>query len=203
MKAFLKKLHLLWAFLFYCLFTVIFTWPIALYLKTSIIGGMGDNIYFVWLIRWYQRVFLEGQGHPFFAPMLNFPQGWNLSTTETGLAAALPGVPVSALLGPIAGYNIAMLLTFVLAGFFIYLWVRRLTKSDLAGLVAGAIYAFSPYHLSHFVVGHLNLCGIHWLPLFFWGLTDLLDGGKKMNWKYIVLTGFSLEIGRASCRERV
>jgi hypothetical protein len=64
------------------------TWPLSLHLKTSVIGGMGDNIYFVWLIRWYQKVFLEGQGHPFFNPLINYPQGWNLSTTETALASA-------------------------------------------------------------------------------------------------------------------
>lgn len=192
MKTYLKKFHLLWAFLFYCACTIFFTWPITLHLKTSIVGGMGDNIYFVWLIRWYQKVFLEGQAHPFFAPMLNYPQGWNLSTTETSLASALPGVPFSVLFGPIAGYNIAILLTFVLAGFFMYLWVRSLTKSGLAGLVAGAIFAFSPYHLSHFVVGHLNLCGMQWLPLYFWGLTVLLDNVRKMNWKYILLAGLSL-----------
>ncbi|MBA3075351.1 MAG: YfhO family protein, partial [Anaerolineae bacterium] len=168
------------------------TWPLCLHLKTSVIGGLGDNIYFVWLIRWYQKVFLEGQGHPFFNPMMNYPQGWNLSTTETALATALPGVPFSWLFGPIAGYNIAMLITFVLAGFFMYLWMRDLTKSKLAALLAGMIFAFSPYHIAHFITGHLNLSGIHWFPLFFWGLTKLLNPERKLDWKFVVLTGLSL-----------
>ncbi|PKN97120.1 MAG: hypothetical protein CVU42_17245 [Chloroflexi bacterium HGW-Chloroflexi-4] len=168
------------------------TWPLSLHIKTSVIGGMGDNIYFVWLIRWYQRVFLEGQGHPFFNPMMNYPQGWNLSTTETALASALPGVPFSWLWGPIAGYNIAMLITFVVAGFFMYLWIRDLTKSKPAALLAGIIYAFSPYHIAHFVTGHLNLSGIQWFPLFFWGLTKLLNPDRKLDWKFILLTGLSL-----------
>ncbi len=168
------------------------TWPLSLHLRTSVIGGMGDNIYFVWLIRWYQKVFLEGQGHPFFNPMMNYPQGWNLSTTETALASALPGVPFSWLFGPIAGYNIAMMITFVLAGFFMYLWVRDLTQSKPAALLAGVIFAFSPYHIAHFITGHLNLCGIQWFPLFFWGLTRLLQGASKWDWKFSLLTGLSL-----------
>ena len=89
MKKILQKLSTLWAFLFYCLCAVGFTWPLTLHLKTHIIGGMGDNIYFVWLVRWYQKAFLEGGGHPFFAPHLNYPQGWNLSTTETSLTSTL------------------------------------------------------------------------------------------------------------------
>jgi hypothetical protein len=168
------------------------TWPISLHLKDSIIGGMGDNIYFVWLIRWYQKVFLEGQGHPFFNPWMNYPQGWNLSTTDTSLSSALPGVPFSYFLGPIAGYNIAMLLTFILAGFFMYLWVRHLTKSNSAGLLAGFLFTFSPYHIAHFVVGHLNLCGIEWFPLYFWGFYNLLTTKKKFDWISVLLTGFSL-----------
>ena len=62
MKIFLKKLDLLWAFLGFCAGAVAMTWPLTLHLKTSTIGGMGDNIYGVWLIRWYQTAFLEGQG---------------------------------------------------------------------------------------------------------------------------------------------
>lgn len=192
MRTALKKFQNLWVFLYYCLVSVFMTWPLTLHLRTSVIGGMGDNIYFVWLIRWYQKVFLEGQGHPFFNPMMNYPQGWNLSTTETSLASALPGVPFSAWLGPIAGYNIAMLLTFVLSGFFMYLWVRSLTKSNAAALLAGTLYAFSPYHIAHFVVGHLNLCGIEWFPLYFWGLHNLLNSKKKFDLKSVLLTGLPL-----------
>lgn len=192
MKTIIKKLNLLWAFLGFSAGSIAMTWPISLHLKTSLIGGMGDGIYFVWLIRWYQKVFLEGQGHPFFNPLMNYPQGWNLSTTETALASALPGVPFSWLFGPIAGYNIAMLITFALSGFFMYLWVRDLTKSNFAGLLAGTIYAFSPYHIAHFIVGHLNLCGIQWFPLFFWGLTKLLNPNHKFEWMFVLLTGLSL-----------
>lgn len=168
------------------------TYPVAFQLKDSVLGKMGDNIYFVWLVRWYQTAFLEGGGHPFFNPLMNYPQGWNLSTTDTALASVLPGVPFSYFFGPIAGYNIAMLITFVLSGFFMYLWVRNLTHSRLAGILAGTLFAFSPYRMAHFLAGHLNLSGTEWFPLFFWGLSTLLRPGKKINWIFVVLTALSL-----------
>ena len=191
-KSSLKNLRLLWVFLFFCLATFLITYPLGIHLATSIVGGMGDNIYFVWLIHWYQSVFIGGNWHPFFNPWMNYPQGWNLSTTDTTLASALPGVPVSLLFGPIAGYNFAMLLTFVLSGFFMYLWVRNLTRSDAASLLAGTIYAFSPNHMAQFVAGHLNLCGLEWFPLYFWGLYDLLRAGKHMDWRAVLLTALGL-----------
>jgi len=192
MKKIKKDIDLLWAFLGYTIGAVFLTWPLSLHLKTSIVGGLGDNIYCVWLIRWYQTVFLEGQGHPFFNPRMNYPQGWNLSTVETTLASTLPGVPFSYFFGPIAGYNIAILITFVFAGFFMYLWIRDLTKSKVAAFLAGVIFTFSPFHFSHFLVGHLNLCDIQWFPLFFWGLTRLLKSDHKFEWKFVLLTGVSL-----------
>lgn len=168
------------------------TYPVAFQLKDSVLGHNGDNIYFVWLVRWYQKVFLEGQGHPFFNPLMNYPQGWNLSTTDTALASVLPGVPFSVFLGPIAGYNIAMLLTFVLSGFFMYLWVRSVTKSELAGILAGTLFAFSPFRMAHFLAGHLNLSGTEWFPLYFWGLYTLLRPKQKIDWIFVALTGLAL-----------
>jgi hypothetical protein len=192
MKKIFKLTNPIWVFFFFCAATVLMTWPLSLHLKTAVIGGMGDNIYFVWLIHWYQRVLLEAQGHLLFNPWMNYPQGWDLSTTETTLADALPGVPFSYFLGPVAGYNIAILLTFVLAGFFMYLWMRDLTKSNWAGLLSGFLFTFTPYHLAHFVVGHLNLCGIQWFPLFFWGFHRLLNSNHKLELKFVLLTGLSL-----------
>ncbi len=54
------------------------------------------------------------------------------------------------------------------------LWVRRLTGSTGASLLAGTAYAFLPFHFAHFLIGHLNLSGLQWFPLFFWGFFDLL-----------------------------
>ncbi len=192
MKKFLQKTQSIIVFLYFSAVTAFMTYPVAFHLKDSVLGQYGDNIYFVWLVRWYQKAFLEGQGHPFFNPMMNYPQGWNLSTTDTALASVLPGVPFSVFWGPVAGYNIAMLVTFVLSGFFMYLWIRNLTHSCLAGILAGTLFAFSPYRMAHFLAGHLNLSGTEWFPLYFWGLSTLLKPGQKINWLFVVLTGFSV-----------
>ena len=134
----------------------------------------------------------EGGVSPFFNPLMNFPEGWNLSTTDTALASTLPGVPFSLLWGPVAGYNMAMWITFMLSGLSMYIWVHHLTKSQAAALLAGTIYAFLPYRIAHFQAGHLNLSGTAWFPLYFMGLYEILRTAKHWHWAASITTALSL-----------
>lgn len=179
--------------LYYLVLAVFITWPVVLHLGEAVVGSVGDNIYFVWLIRWYQRAIFELHISPLFNPWMNYPEGWNLSTTDTAFSTTLPGVAFSLLFGPTAGYNLAALLTFVLAGLSMYWWVKRLTGLRSAGLIAGTAYACLPYWGAHFLVGHLNLMGIQWFPLYFMGLYDTLaNRDSKLPWKSILLTAVAL-----------
>lgn len=171
------------ALAFYSLLTVLMTWPLVLHMGSAVVGEIGDNIYFVFLIRWYQKAVFELGISPFFHPWLNYPQGWNLASTDTSLATTGFGLPISALFGPTAGYNFAMLVTFVLSGWAMFVWVRRLTHSTAAGLLAGTIYAFFPYRMAHFLIGHMNLSGTAWFPLYFLGLYDLLRAPTVGAWR--------------------
>jgi hypothetical protein len=72
-----------------------------------------------------------------------------------------------------------------------FVFVRRLTGSSLAGLVAGTIYAFLPFRMARFLIGHLNLCGMEWFPLFFLGLYDTLRA-PRLTWKPVVLAASML-----------
>src|SRR5665648_159564 len=195
LKNFISKIvqyRLILAVMYFLLITIFMTLPLIFRFTDSAAGGYGDGVYFIWLIRWYQRVIFEGQGVPFFNPMMNYPEGWNLSTTDTTLASALPGVPFSILLGPTAGYNLAMAITFVLSGLFMYIWVVHLTGSKGAGLIAGTIYAFLPFRMAHFLAGHLNLSGTAWFPLFFMGFFEILQHPTRKRWWPPILTAVSL-----------
>ena len=103
------------------------------------------------------------------------------------VALALPG---SLLFGPTWGFNFAMLLSFILSGWAMYLWVKHLTDDPMAGLVAGTVFAFLPYRMVHFVVGHLSLAGTQWFPFYFWGLFDLLKQ-EKFSWKPVLMAGIA------------
>lgn len=193
----LQRFADLWALGYFAAFSLVMTWPLALRMRDSVAGQIGDNIYFIFLISWYEKAWFELGISPFFHPWLNYPQGWNLASTDTSLATTLFGLPVSMFLGPTFGYNFAMLVTFALSGWTMYIWVRRLTRNAAAGLVAGTIYAFLPYRMAHFLIGHMNLSGTAWFPLYFMGLYDLLrtvrrQASLKAIWRPLLLSAVSL-----------
>lgn len=171
--------------------SVLFTWPLAMHIGRGVIGRHGDNMHFVWMVGWFEEALLERQVNPFFAPQLNYPQGWSLARSEIPVTSVLLGLPFSALFAPVAGYNVAVLLTFVLTGFTMYLWLKHETGSRWAGFVGGAIFSLLPFRVAHFRAGHLNILTTMWFPLYFWGLFDLLSG-RSRNRKSAALTGISL-----------
>jgi hypothetical protein len=179
------------AFVYFVGMSIVMTYPLIMKMRTEAIGaGGGDGTYFIWLVAWYQKALFQLHISPFFAPSLNYPQGWNLATTDITPAMVALALPGSLLVSPTFGYNFAMLLSFILSGWGMYLWVKHLTGDSLAGLVAGTVFAFLPFRMAHFVVGHLSLAGTQWFPFYFWGLFDLLKQ-EKFSWKPVLMAGIA------------
>ena len=178
------------AFVYFVILSIIMTYPLILRMGSAATAPGGDGGYFIWLVGWYQKALFQLKISPFFAPYLNFPQGWDLATTDITPAMVALALPGSLLFGPTWGYNFSMLLSFVLSGWAMYLWVKHLTGDTWAGLVAGTVFAFLPYRMVHFIVGHLNLVGTQWFPFYFWGLFDLLKQ-EKFSWKPVLMAGIA------------
>ena len=159
---------------YFILLTVFMTWPLVTVMGNQMVGQVGDNIYFVWMIGWFKKALFDLRVDPFNVWFLNYPEGWSLAYTEITPAQLLLALPFSLFVGPTFAYNAAHILSFALSGLIMALWVRRLTDSHGAALLAGTAYAFLPFHFAHFLIGHLNLSGLQWFPLFFWGFFDLL-----------------------------
>ena len=103
------------AALFYSVLSVLMTWPLAAHLGSAVVGWEGDNLYFVWLVGWFQKALLELHQLRLAVPLFNYPQGWNLAYNEITPAMALIALPFSLLGGPVLGYNVAILVSFVLS----------------------------------------------------------------------------------------
>lgn len=188
---FFSRTALVWVLLFYSALTVVMTWPLALHMRDGVVGRIGDNIYFVWMIGWVERALFELGANPFDVWFLNYPEGWSLAYTEIAPAQILLALPFSLLGGATFGYNAALFLTFILSAFGMFLWVRRLTGRLDAALLAGMVFGFLPYRFAHFLIGHLNLSGTQWFPFYFMGFFDLLDA-RRQGWKPALLAGLAL-----------
>ena len=155
------------ALLAYLILAIAFTRPLWATLTNGIIGRIGDNIYFIWLVGWFKKAYFSLGVDPMNVWFLNYPAGWSLASTEIAPAQLAIAVPFALPGGETFGYNAALLISFALSGWFCYHWVASLTGSRRAGFLSGVIFACLPYRQAHFLAGHLNLSGTQWLPLFF------------------------------------
>jgi hypothetical protein len=178
--------------IYFVLMTIVFTRPLINKISTHTVGGFSDNMYFIFQIEWIKRAVFDYHINPLTTNLLNFPYGFSLLTTEIAPLQIVFALPFALLGEPVLGYNISMMSTFFLAGMFMFIWIHEITDSWIAALITGTAYAFLPYHLAHFLIGHLNLSGIQWFPLFFWGLTDVLtsEKGSKKN-IFLLFVGIS------------
>lgn len=171
---------------YFVLATVFFTWPAVLHLRSSVLGQLGDNMQYVWQVGWFSKVLFQEPGWPFFDPYLNYPEGWSLARSEIALTQSLIGIPFGWLGGAVFGYNIAALSTFILTGLTTSIWVSRMSQDRVAGVMAGTLFAFTPFRIAHYRAGHLNLLGTMWLPLFFMAFFAILAGQSRSRWTLLV-----------------
>ncbi len=149
--------------------SVVMTWPMSAHLADRMLGAPapGDSFYYIFLMRWLKDGIFGGVpwSRLLFDPGMFYPFGYNLTLSETTLSNTLVALPFAALWGEVTAYNLTLLLSFVLSGLGAYLLVLYHTRSRAAAWVGAAIFAFSPYRLSHLGAGHLPLMGTQWLPL--------------------------------------
>jgi hypothetical protein len=108
-------------------------------------------------------------GHaPWLDPYSFHPGGgtvWNPPAWPFGV----PYWALAALLGPVLGWNVFLLGTYVLAGAFACLWLRELGLPRGAALVGGLAFALAPYRVAQ-SAGHLLGPIAALLPLALYGI---------------------------------
>lgn len=144
--------------------SLLVTLPLIFNLGSSVLGGHGDNLYFLWELWWFKRALLDLHVSPFVDHELYFPVGLELARDEITPANTILGLPLTAGFGPAAAYNLLALGSFILSGYAAYRFVFEATHHRIAGLVSGVAFAIMPYRLAH-LAGHLNLLPTQWLVL--------------------------------------
>lgn len=158
-----RAVHLLAAGLFAVL-AIALTWPLALHLHDAVPGANpGDNLTFVWNFWWIRTAIHTGVS-PLWTPALFAPLGTSLvlhSATLLPTAAATLALPHA---DALATHNIAVIATLFLNGLCAYGAAYSLTRQPAASLVAGLIFAMSPF-LTVRLEGHFNVLSAWGLPL--------------------------------------
>ncbi|GAB4447250.1 MAG: hypothetical protein OHK0015_51180 [Chloroflexi bacterium OHK40] len=152
----------------YLLLGIMFTWPLATRLGDAVIqkGGLPvDAGQGVWNLWWVRSALLAGE-NPFVTGHLFYPAILNLFYQTLSLPNALLVWPVLAWAGPVAAFNAVTLLSFGLGGYWAYRIGRAVGGGRGSALLAGFVFAFTPYHIQRVWSGPMELIAIHWVALY-------------------------------------
>jgi hypothetical protein len=176
-------------FAFFFAWACVHTLPLIFNLSSRLPGDVkGDYFGFLWNL-WWARQSAQSGASFFFSPLLFAPVGFNLTLhAHTALQGYLAAHwPLSGLSLP-AAQNVIILLTLSLNGFCAYLLARDRVEHNGAALLAGAVFATSPYVEAH-LLGHYNLISVWCIPLILWCVTRALDRQSR-GWSLVTGLAF-------------
>ncbi len=163
---------------FYLLLGLALTWPLATRLGSDLPGGphkdgLEDAYQNVWNLWWTVEA-LARPTNLWVTDRIFHPDGPNLLYHTLSPANTLMAAPVTALWGPIAGFNAVALASFALGGLGMWLLARRRVGPGPA-LLAGIVYVASPFHMAALVTdGQLQIFALQWLPWYIFFLLEAL-----------------------------
>lgn len=150
------------------IYAAVFAWaamPLVRDIRLPVIGrALPDSNFYVWVFRWLPYAIAHGL-NPLYTNQIMAPGGIGLAWTTPVPPVVLAMWPVTAAFGPIASYNLTLLLIPPLTGWAAFIAARRLTGRFLASLTAGAVYGFCPYMERWDNLGEVNLIAIGLFPL--------------------------------------
>ncbi len=181
---FLKR-HAL-ALLVFCGLAVLLTWPLILAPATKLgaLNGPGDPYLNLWILGWDLRTISTSplsllNGGVFDANIFH-PARQTLTYSDHFLLQALCVWPLYAIThNLVLCYNAVLFGSLIASALAMYAFVRGVTGSGDAGLVAGVIWGFWPFHFAHLV--HLQLQALYFLPLAFLFLHRLIAGARPRD----------------------
>jgi hypothetical protein len=152
---------------FYSALLVLYAWPVVSQITSHVpvTGNVIRAFSGLYTITWGIHA-LANQPLHFFQCNVLYPHANALAFGEPLFGMAVALAPVQWIfMNPTFTYNLAVLLSFVIAATGAYLLGRLITGSFRAGLLAGLLYGFSPWRFSE--VDHLDGLGLMLLPWVF------------------------------------
>ncbi len=183
------------------------TWPVAAHLRDHVVDGArvfsaarpelpaarnlgADVLLDVWIVSWALHAMVAQPTHPFDANIYH-PEPLSLARSENLFAIALLGAPGSAIAGPVAAHQSALLLGIAL-GVWTTAWVvARWSGSLLGGLVAGLLCVVTPVHQRSLF--HIQTVVTAWLPLVVFGL-ERFGATGLVRWALLAAAALVLQV---------
>ena len=161
----------------FSILTMILTLPVILDFANEAAGlACDDSCYVMWRFWWTDFSF-ENNLDPQYSNYIFYPDGINIGIGGSLLPIAI-GFLLVQFLDHVTAWNIIWFLGLVFGGYGCYLLANNFSKNYLSSIIAGIIFTFTTYHMSH-SLAHPGLSMIVWLPIFVLFLFKLLEKQSK------------------------
>lgn len=162
--------------LFFAIWAVAFTYPLALHLADNVILLRGSDAWLhLWDLWWVDKSLVGLHQNPYQTTYLYYPTGLNLYYHSLNLLNGLVSIPLQHLFGLTVSFNLLLLGNLTLDGLAAYWLCRERTGSVGAGLVGGALFASAPLLGTSVNLGQLDEVTVWWVPLYLLALYRTLD----------------------------
>jgi len=138
--------------------TLLMTFPVVLSVTGAIpmdhqikdwYPGDGDPWHYLWGFWYFKRAFQTFPPHPFWTDLVFYPVGFQIPFLTGVGVILLPAALLAPLIGLTPTYNVLWVLSFVLAGYAMYLFARYLFHDRVVAFFCGELFMFSSYRLAH------------------------------------------------------
>jgi len=159
--------------------TLVLTYPLALNLGTSL-RDPGDPLLNTWILSWHIHKITNLDFHRYFDANIFYPQKRTLAYSEHLFPQALAALPIWVISkNPVLAHNFVFLLAFLTSALGMYALARYLVKNDFAAVVAGMIYAFSPFMFAH--LSQLQVATAGGIPLALLFLHKFFESNRRRD----------------------
>jgi len=169
--------ELMIAFVGFAIAAIVMTLPLWQHPTRRLPSDLVDTLLNTWIIGWDADRLRHGLVGLWDAPIY-YPYRNTLAFSENLLGIAVLVAPVYWITGnPILTYNVALILSFAIAGVGMYLLATSLTRSRRSGVIAAAFYAFCSFRFIE--LSHIQFIATGWLPIALYGLHRYFSTGRR------------------------
>ncbi|HEX3125936.1 MAG TPA: hypothetical protein VH394_01270, partial [Thermoanaerobaculia bacterium] len=150
----------------YTVLALVYLRPVWAVWQDRIAPNTEDPLFNLWVLKWSAHQIRLGLPDLWNANVY-WPTRGTLTLSDHLLGPAFQLVLFETVVpNAIAGYNFLFFTSFVLTGLAVCWVVRRSGASWVAAILAGAMYAFSPFRISQ--LNHIQILLAQWVPLTLW-----------------------------------
>jgi hypothetical protein len=135
-------------------------------------GGPGDPELGVWFLSWPPEALFHHR-NPLYSTYQQYPYGLSMMWNVSAILPAFALFPLTVAVNAQTSFNLLNLLAPIVAGFCMFVLVRRYVKHDIAAIAAGLLYGFNPYMVVH-SGGHVFITFLFFPPLALLLLDEIL-----------------------------